>query len=116
MTNGDCAVCVLGILHQDRGHRLTDDVASPDDDAIFSRRLDPTHPEHLTYPSRSARKKSVALSDQHLADVHWMKSIDVLGRMDASHHSFGIDLLRQRSLDENAVNLRVGIELIDLPQ
>src|SRR5207237_9585496 len=74
------------------------------------------HAKELTNPRGSAGKKSVTLADEHFADVHGMKSIDVLRRMDAPHHGLGIDLIGQRSLHKNAVNPGVGVELIYLAQ
>jgi hypothetical protein len=40
-----------------------------------------------------------------------MQSVDVLDRVDRSHHVRFVDLLRQRRLDEDAVDLLVLVEL-----
>jgi len=44
--------------------------------------------------------------------VDRMKAIDVLGRIIASEHLLGVDLLRQRQLHQDAVHRRIGIELV----
>src|SRR4029079_16313702 len=72
------AVCVFGILHHESRHRLSDDVASSDDDAFLARRCHTRRAQQLADPRRSARNESVTLSDQHLADVNRMKTVDIL--------------------------------------
>ena len=41
-----------------------------------------------------------------------MKAVHVLGRIDAPDHGVWIDLLRQRHLDEDAMNAAIGVESI----
>src|SRR5438105_3568085 len=48
-----------------------------------------------------------------MPDVHWVKTVDILRRIDRSHHPSSIDIARQRQLDEDAVDLIVTVELGD---
>ena len=47
------------------------------------------------------------------AGVHRMEAVDVLGRVDRLDHPRRVDLRRQRQLDQDPVDLRVGVELAD---
>ena len=53
------------------------------------------------------------MSDQQLADVHRVESVDVLLRKDVIDNRVGIDLLRQRHLHEDAMYGIVGVEPLD---
>ena len=46
-------------------------------------------------------------------DIHRMKSIDILARIDGVEHGAGIDLLGQRKLHQDAMHILVGIEFRD---
>ncbi len=39
-----------------------------------------------------------------------MEAVDILGGVDGQQHGFRVDALRQRQLDENAVDAGIGIE------
>ena len=45
-----------------------------------------------------------------------MKAVDILGGVDALHHHVGVEMLRQRQLDEDAVHRGIGVQAIDKPQ
>ncbi len=47
------------------------------------------------------------------ADVFRMKAVDVLARIDAIYHGVRVEVRRQRQLDQDAVNLRIAIQLLD---
>ncbi len=47
------------------------------------------------------------------AHILRMKSVNILQRRDRIEHASGIDALRQRQLDEDAMHCRIDIELID---
>jgi hypothetical protein len=53
------------------------------------------------------------LSGRQFADVHHMKAVDVLCGRNSGQHLHGIDVLRQRQLNENAVNGGIIVELLD---
>ncbi len=97
----------------ERSHRLADNVAPADDNAVLSRRIDARRAEELPNPGGRAGDESIPLPDEHLADVHRMEAVHILGGMDAPHHRVGIDLPGQRHLHEDAVDLRIGVQLID---
>ena len=68
--------------------------------------------EDLHDAGRSAGTKA-GCPREKLAGIEGMKSIDVLARMNSVKHQARIDLGRQRELDENSVDRRVGIELVN---
>jgi hypothetical protein len=53
------------------------------------------------------------IAEDQLAHIDWMEAVDILARIDAAHHRVGIDVGRQRGLDEDAVDRRVAVETID---
>jgi hypothetical protein len=116
MANRDCAIRVVCILNEKRRHRLPDNVASSDNDALFSGGANSGYAEHLLYSSGCARNETIALSDEHLPHIHWMKPVDILRRVNAAHNNFGIDLRWHRHLDKNAVYLWIVVQRVDFAE
>src|SRR5437016_8246672 len=94
MTNGDRCVREWTLLHHQSRHRLSDNVASTDHDALRSPRLNLARLENELYAGRRARHEPIRLADEQLSNIDWMKSVDVLLRMKAPNHDLWIDLPR----------------------
>src|SRR5213082_501387 len=94
MTNGDRCVGEWTSLHHQSRHRLSDDVASTDHDALRSPRLNLARLEDELYACRRARHEPIRLADEQLSNIDWMKSVDVLFRTKAPNHDLWIDLPR----------------------
>src|SRR5690606_27318057 len=55
-------------------------------------------------------------SQAHLADVGRVETVDVLGRVDGQRHLDLIDVLRQGHLHDEAIDVVVAVQLVDLRQ
>ena len=71
------------------------------------------HAGHRRARHEQARRRRAAGREQP-ADVERVEAVDVLRRIDRLEHARGVDLLRQRQLDQDAVHRRVGVERCDL--
>ena len=58
-------------------------------------------------------RSAVGSPIDELAHVHRMKAVHVLGGIDPIEHLLGVDVLRQRQLDQDAVNRGIGVEPVD---
>ncbi len=100
-------------LHQHEGHRLTDNVAGPNDDRIAPADLDAFVLEQPHHAVRRARGKD-SIADDETADIIEMESIDILFGVDSPQHLLQVEARRQRQLHENAVNARIPAALSNL--
>ena len=99
-------------LHQHQRERLTDDVTAPNDNGMFSRPRNTVTGNELHDTVRRTRVVTRVASGQS-PDVFRVKAIDVLQRCDRVNDGLFADRLRERKLNQNAVNRRVRIESID---
>jgi hypothetical protein len=95
---------------QEHRHRLSDDVAAPDDDRPLALRVDAVVVEHHHHPERRAGAHD-ALAEQEIADVPGMEAVDIEARVDRVEDLALVDVVRQRQLDEDAVDARVRVQL-----
>ncbi len=65
--------------------------------------------EHFHY-ARGCAGQEIVLAEHDFADVHRMKSIDVLFGINRLYNRLVIEVLRQRKLYENAVDVLFGVE------
>src|SRR5690606_17420739 len=63
-------------------------------------------------PARRAGTKA-ELAQGQVADVLWVEAVDILARIDPVDQRTGVAPVRQRQLDQDAVNLRIGVEAVD---
>jgi hypothetical protein len=99
------------LLEQHNGYGLADDVAPADHNGVLAVQLDAVPLEKLHDPGRRARRKR-ALVHEQLADVQRMEPIHVLIRVDRKQDFPGIDLARQRKLDQDAVDVLALVQLV----
>ena len=96
-------------------HRLADDVAAADDDGALTVNRDAGELEHAQAAERRAGHES-RLSRHEAANVDGMETVDVLLWADALEdlRLMCCNLLGQRQLHEDAVDLGISVERIDL--
>lgn len=113
MNDSDGGVFVRLLLHEQRCHWLADDITSADDEDVFIGDFDaaPFH-EHLD-AQRSAGEEAVGLADQHLADIKWMKAVDIFIWADIMDDGCGVDMGWERELDEDPIDVGILVEEID---
>ena len=68
--------------------------------------------QNLDDAGRSARREA-GLAALQAACVDGMEAVDVLVGSDCLEETLGVDVLRQRKLDEDAVDVVAGVELGD---
>ena len=62
---------------------------------------------------RGVHGAQARLPARQLAYVDRMETVDVFLRGDAPKHALGVDMARQRQLDQDAVDLLSAVELLD---
>src|SRR4051812_45452976 len=72
--------------------------------------LDPGADQHLLHAVGCRRAERRFVSNDQLADVDRMKAVHVFRGIDPAQDFLRIDVLRQRELYQNSVDLRVGVE------
>src|SRR5205814_4703747 len=110
------AIRIVVVLHHQRGHWPSNDVAPTDDHAVFPWRPHAGFLEHYLNSRRRARNEPVACAREHLADILRVKTVDVLRRIDSPDHGLGINMFGKGHLHEYAVDPRVGVERVDTTQ
>src|SRR5436309_132008 len=63
-------------------------------------------------PERSAGPES-GLAGEQPALAHWVKTVDVLLRRQTEYHALLVKPFGKRELDENAVHVAIGVQLVD---
>ena len=96
-------------VEQQPGHRLADDVRSPDDHRVEPGKLaQPVLEQHQAAERRAGDEARKAGGEpSRILDV---EAIDILRRIDGVDHRTFVDLRRQGQLDEDAVHRIVRIE------
>ncbi len=93
-------------------HRLAEQVGAADDHGVQARQvftMDPAYENHRT-SRRAGYEPAFEIACRQLAGIDDMQTIDVLFRQDRLDDRFGIQVFRQRQLNEDAVQRGVGVE------
>ena len=98
-------VTVQLLVQQQLRHRLADDVGAADDDGALAREIAEAVLQQHEAAERRARHQALA-AGREPPGIDDMEAVDILGRIDGVEDRLGIDLLRQRQLDEDAVDRR----------
>ena len=94
---------------QQPGDRHPDQLRAADDDRLRPLQLDPLVAQQLHHPGRRAgHQPRRAVREQ--AGVERRQPVDVLGRVDRADDRVGVDLVGDRQLDEDPVDLVVGAQ------
>ncbi len=104
--------CPRGLLDEQVRHRLADDVRAADDDHVCALGLHVGGREELLDAvGRTGLEAGVA--GDEAADVLGVEAVDVLRRVDGAQDRPVLDVVGDRHLDENAVDILVGVEVLD---
>ena len=96
-------------------HRLADDVGAAEYDSAQAGEIaQAILQQHQAAQRRTGHQR--VLAGRQPTRVDDMKPVDVLGRVDGVDHRGGVDLLRQRQLDQDAMNGWVAIQPFDQGQ
>src|SRR3989449_776142 len=102
-----------GLLQEEGGERFPDDVAPADDHDVPPVRIVPAAREEFDDAGRRGGREPRA-TDQHETNVDRMETVHILER---AHRGDGLvyrNLVGQRLLDQNAVDLRIAVQSADL--
>jgi hypothetical protein len=108
VANGDRC----GLHEQLKRHRPADDVALAHDDGVLAAHLEAFAFQHQHDPY-GVQGRWIGMRCTRPAHVVRVETVDVLRRVDALEHGDRGNVRRQRQLDKNAVDRRVGIEPVD---
>mmetsp|Transcript_23016 Transcript_23016/g.58615 ORF Transcript_23016/g.58615 Transcript_23016/m.58615 type:complete len:304 (+) Transcript_23016:212-1123(+) len=101
--------------HQQVCHWHTHDVRPTDHHDLLATHLNAAALQELDATSRRAghSERGLATAQAHVADVSGREAVDVLCHLDRLEHLGLVDVPGQWQLDEDRVNLWVGVELAD---
>ena len=105
VADGDGAV----LVEQKHSHWLADDIASADDYALLSLYGNVIGMEHFHY-ARRCTGQEIVLAEHDFADIDRMEGVDVLFGIDRLDNRLVVEMLRQRKLYENAVDILFGVK------
>ncbi len=112
VADGDRGVAAGPLLQHQVGHRLADDVRAADHHHLGAVGLHPGPLQQFEDAVRGAGQEA-GLAEQHLAHVHRVEAVHVLGRVDGEQHLGLVDVARQGQLHEDAVDGRVLVVPVD---
>ena len=97
---------------QELRHRLADDVRAADDHGVQAGEVAELGLQQLQAAERRARDEA-GEADGEPAGVDRVEAVDVLVGIDGEDDRVGVDMRRQRQLDEDPVDRGVGVEAVD---
>src|SRR6188508_1092889 len=95
------------LLQKQHCHRLTDNIASADNDRVPAADRNFRTFQYLDNARWRTRDQRI-LTERKSSNIHRMKTVDVFRRIDRLEYLACIDLRRQRKLDEDAVDVVPG--------
>lgn len=114
VADGNCRIAALFFLHEHGRERLPDNVATAEDNDVFSLDGNAASFEKNFDSKRGTGKEGRFIAQEHFPDVQRMKSVYVFSWIDRKHDSLGIDMGGQGKLNEEGVDGRISIESLDL--
>ncbi len=100
------------LSEEEHRHRLADDLAAADDDRLLPSQLHSVLLEHHHH-TRGRSRDEERLAEIQTAGVQNVEAVDVLVGIDGAEHRRLVHVIWKRQLDEDAVDLRVVVEVVD---
>ena len=100
-------------LQQQRRHRFSHDVGAANDHGVPAGRIDAAAQQELLHAIRRRGPEPGRIPDGDFAHVRGVEAVDVLAGIDAQQHEMLVDVLGERQLNQDAVDLGIGVEAID---
>src|SRR5260370_13994637 len=99
-------------MHEQESHGLADNVAAAEDHGIraFDRYVAAAENFHTAGRRTSDEAGTPA---QEAAEIDGMEPVDIFCGINGLKDALGVNLRRQRKLDEDAVNLVIAIQVLD---
>lgn len=112
----DRAVGSRGFPGEQNGQGSPDNLAAAHHDRMLAGGGNFPKAKDFQNPSGGAGQKPRGIIEKKLPKIHGVEAIDILGGRDPGIDDVVGQAFRQGGLNENAVNLGVGIEGIDFPE
>ncbi len=113
MTNCHSCVCTLSFLTKHRSKRFADDIASSQNYDFCAVGFHIGPEEQFTNARRCARSKTCQVVEYQFADVHRMKTINILFRLNARIDSRFRIIFWQRRLNQDSMESRIIIQFLN---
>ncbi len=110
--DGDGGVAPVGLAREQEGEGSADDVGASGDNDAFALGHDVVAFEQFDDAFGGAGDEGIE-SERQAADADGVKTVDVLVGVDAFDNRHFVESLGQGRLDEDAVDLVVGVEAVD---
>jgi len=108
MADGDGGVGV----HQEKGHGFADDVTTAEDDGVGPFDLDFVAAQDFHAAGGGAGDQAGTSADE-ATEIDGMETVHVFGRINGFENTLGINLRRERELDEDSVDVVGTIQVFD---
>ena len=115
MADRDGAVTRSALVQKELRHRLPDDVATAEDDAVLTSCLDLIAAQELDYSLWGSRDEA-RKADAHTPNIDRVEAIDILFWADRFDDALLIDVLGEGKLDDEAVNFGIAVETVDFAE
>src|SRR6266404_4212206 len=106
MADGDGGVC----MHQQKRHRFANDVAAAEDGGVGALNLNIVAAQNFHAAGGRAGNEAGTAADQP-AKVHRMEAVNVFCGINGFENSFGVDLRRERKLNQDSVHRIVVVKV-----
>ncbi len=100
------------LLQQEYGNRLANDIAPPYNNGVLTLQVIADKLEHLQAAMRRAGDIAF-LANHQVADIDGMKAVHILFHGNSVNNRLLLNMVRQRQLDQNAVNPVVPVQPVD---
>ena len=107
---------IVSLLHKEKREGLAHDHAATEHDDMRAANRDAAFPEQSQTTQRRARNEAREVTERELRDIDGMKTVDVFRRIERANDDPFIDLFGRRSLDENAMDCGISVQLLDPPE
>lgn len=112
MTNGNRAVTGIGIGAEQDAHRAANDITATDHHRMFALGVDLVMRQHQHNAVWCGRHKG-GKTLYHFSDAYRVKTVHIFRGMDGIDHFFVGDVFGQRQLYQNAIDIRIVVQLFD---
>ena len=102
-------------MQKELRHRLPDDVATAEDDAVLTSCLDLIATQELNDPLWGSRDEA-GKANAHTPNIDRVEAIDILLWADRFDDALLVDVLGEGELDDEAVNFGIAIEALNLAE
>ena len=111
--DGDRGVASFAFVHEQQGHRFTDDHATSEHHGVCSGGFNAGFHEEPLAAERGARNESGRIAQRELGYVHGMETIDIFCWINGFNDRLLVDMRRGRGLNKDAVDGGVVVEFSD---